>query len=201
MVQGPTLSTVQGSRLTLRPWHWCVIALIVLATIAIEWWMGRLAFGPDGRFGWFEGDIWSAAQSQRVADPYSITHIVHGFLFYGLLFLAAPKQPITVRLLAALALEAIWEILENSPIIIDRYRAVTIAQGYVGDSILNSVADILMAGIGFVLAWRLRVMVSLGLVVLAEVFMVLVYRDNLTLNILMLLWPIDGIREWQMGGR
>lgn len=181
--------------------HWIVIALIVLATVAIEWWMGRLPFGPDGRFGWFEGDIWSAAQSQRVADPYSITHIVHGFLFYGLLFLVARRQPITTRLMAALALEAVWEILENSPIIIDRYRAVTIAQGYIGDSILNSVADIVMAGIGFLLAWRLRVMVSVGLVLLAEVFMLLVYRDNLALNILMLIWPVDGIREWQMAGR
>jgi len=181
--------------------HWIFIALIVLATIAIEWWMGRLPFGPDGRFGWFEGDIWSAAQSQRVADPYSITHIVHGFLFYGLLFLVARRQPLTLRLLAAVTLEAIWELLENSPIIIDRYRAVTIAQGYVGDSILNSVADIVMAGIGFVLAWRLRVMVSVALVVLAEVLMVVFYRDNLTLNVVMLAWPIDAIREWQMAGR
>lgn len=181
--------------------HWIYIAGIVLATIVIEWWMGRLPFGPDGRFGWFEGDIWSAAQSQRVADPYSVTHIVHGFLFYGLLFLAARRQPITVRLLAAITLEAIWEILENSPIIIDRYRAVTIAQGYVGDSILNSVADIVMAGVGFVLARRLPVRASLALVVLAEVLMLVFYRDNLTLNIVMLAWPIDAIREWQMAGR
>ncbi len=200
MVHGPSRSTVQGSLRLARP-HWLFIAGIVFGTIAIEWWMGRLPFGPDGRFGWFEGDIWSAAQSQRVADPYSVTHIVHGFLFYGLLCLVARQQPITVRLVAALALEAIWEILENSPIIIDRYRAVTIAQGYVGDSILNSVADIVMAGIGFLMAWRLRVAVSLALVVLAEVLMLLVYRDNLTLNIVMLVWPLDAIREWQMAGR
>jgi Protein of unknown function (DUF2585) len=181
--------------------HWLLIALIVLATITIEWWMGRLPFGPDGRFGWFEGDIWSAAQSQRVADPYSVTHLAHGFLFYGLLFLVARRQPVTIRLMAAITLEAIWEILENSPIVIDRYRAVTIAQGYVGDSILNSVSDVLMAAIGFLMAWRLRVAVSLALVVVAEILMVYFYRDNLTLNIVMLLWPIDAIREWQMAGR
>jgi hypothetical protein len=181
--------------------HWTVIALVVLATIAIEWWMGRLPFGPDGRFGWFEGDIWSAAQSQRVADPYSVTHLVHGFLFYGLLFLVARRQPVTIRLLAAITLEAIWEILENSPIVIDRYRAVTIAQGYIGDSILNSVSDIVMAAVGFLMAWRLRVAVSPALVVLAELLMAYFYRDNLTLNIVMLLWPIDAIREWQMAGR
>jgi hypothetical protein len=181
--------------------HWVFIALIVLATVAIEWWMGRLPFGPDGRFGWFEGDIWSAAQSQRVADPYSVTHLAHGFLFYGLLFLVARRQPVTVRLLLAITLEAIWEILENSPIVIDRYRAVTIAQGYVGDSILNSVSDIVMAAVGFLMAWRLPVLVSLALVVVAEILMVYFYRDNLTLNIVMLLWPIDAIREWQMAGR
>jgi hypothetical protein len=192
---------VQGSRIRLERRHWVFIALIVLATVAIEWWMGRLPFGPDGRFGWFEGDIWSAAQSQRVADPYSVTHLAHGFLFYGLLFLVARRQPVTVRLLAAITLEAIWEILENSPIVIDRYRAVTIAQGYVGDSILNSVSDIAMAGIGFLMAWRLPVMVSLALVVVAEILMVYFYRDNLTLNIVMLLWPMDAIREWQMAGR
>lgn len=192
---------VQGSRMKLQRRHWIFIALIVLATITIEWWMGRLPFGPDGRFGWFEGDIWSAAQSQRVADPYSVTHIAHGFLFYGLLFLAARRQPMTTRLLAAITLEAIWEILENSPIVIDRYRAVTIAQGYIGDSILNSVSDIVMAGIGFLMAWRLPVLVSLALVVVAETLMVYFFRDNLTLNIVMLLWPIDAIREWQMAGR
>ncbi len=187
--------------MTLTRRHWGLIALIVMATIAIEWWMGRLPFGPDGRFGWFEGDIWSAAQSQRVADPYSVTHLAHGFLFYGLLFLVARRQPMTTRLLAAITLEAIWEILENSPIVIDRYRAVTIAQGYIGDSILNSVSDIVMAGIGFLMAWRLPVLVSLALVVVAEILMVYFYRDNLTLNIVMLLWPIDAIREWQMAGR
>jgi hypothetical protein len=187
--------------MTLTRRHWILIVVIVLATITIEWWMGRLPFGPDGRFGWFEGDIWSAAQSQRVADPYSVTHLAHGFLFYGLLFLAARRQPVTMRLMAAITLEAIWEILENSPIVIDRYRAVTIAQGYIGDSILNSVSDILMAAIGFLMAWRLRVAVSLALVVVAEFLMVYFYRDNLTLNIVMLLWPIDAIREWQMAGR
>lgn len=181
--------------------HWLAIAAVVLAAIAIEWWMGRLPLGPDGTFGWVEADIWSAHQSQRVLDPYTVSHIVHSFLFYGLLHLFARRQPMSARFVMAVALEAAWEVLENSPIVIDRYRAVTIAQGYIGDSILNSISDIIMAGLGFLMAWRMRVLVSLAAVAAAELLMLLLIRDNLTLNIVMLVWPLDGIREWQMAGR
>ncbi len=186
-------------RLTGRHWIW-ILALVVAAAVA-EWWMGRLPLGPDGTFGWWEPDIWSAHQSQRVLDPYSVSHIVHGFLFYALLTLAAGRAPVTTRLVLAVALEAAWEVLENSPIIIDRYRAVTIAQGYVGDSILNSICDIVMCALGFLAAWRLRVWWSIAFVLASELLMLLLIRDNLTLNIIMLVWPIDGIREWQSAGR
>jgi len=131
-------------------------------------------------------------------DPYTVSHIVHGFLFYALLTRVARRQSVSTRLVLAVALEAAWEVLENSPLIIDRYRAVTIAQGYVGDSILNSASDIVMAGLGFVLASRLRVVVSVSAVIAAELLMLVLIRDNLTLNIVMLVWPIDAIREWQM---
>jgi hypothetical protein len=176
------------------------IAGIVIGVALIEAWMGRLPLGPDGRFGWLETDIWSSEQSQRVLDPYSASHLVHGFLFYGLLRLVAPRMSIGARLAAAIALEGGWEILENSPLIINRYRAVTIAQGYVGDSILNSVSDVAMAATGFLLAWRLPVKVSVLLIVATELIMLAVYRDNLTLNILMLAVPIESIRRWQMEG-
>src|SRR5262245_42171101 len=106
------------------------ILLIVVAilglTVAAELWMGRLFFGPDGRFGWWEGDIWSAEQSQRLVDAYSVSHIVHGLLFYVLLWLVARRVPVQYRFVTAVAVEAGWEILENSPLIINRYRAVTI---------------------------------------------------------------------------
>ena len=173
---------------------------VVVAAVAVEIWMGRLPFGPDGRFGWIETDIWSSSQSQRVFDPYTFSHIVHGFLFYGLLWLVARRSPIATRLLGAIALEAAWEILENSPLIIDRYRAVTIAQGYVGDSILNSVSDIAMAALGFLLAWRLRLWASVAFIVVTELIMLVLIRDNLTLNIVMLAFPIDAIRVWQSAG-
>lgn len=176
------------------------VLAIVVVTVAVEAWMGRLLFGPDGRFGWLETDIWSSNQSQRVFDPYTFSHILHGVLFYALLWLVAKRSSISTRFLGAVMLEGVWEILENSPIIIDRYRAVTIAQGYIGDSILNSVSDIIMAGIGFVIAWRLSVIQSLVFVVFTELVMLFLIRDNLTLNIIMLVWPLDSIREWQSVG-
>lgn len=177
-----------------------VILAVILATAAIEAWMGRLPLGPDGRFGWLETDIWSSEQSQRVLDPYSLSHILHGFLFYGLLWLVARRQPVSTRFVAAVVLEGAWEILENSPFIIDRYRAVTISQGYVGDSILNSISDIAMAAGGFLLASRFRLSASIAFIVATELLMVLLIRDNLTLNIVMLVFPIEAIRVWQMQG-
>jgi len=163
--------------------------------------MGRSWLGPDGRFGFWEGDVWSAEQSQRLADPYTFTHVVHGFAFYALLWLAARSAPVRRRFLAAVAVEAAWEILENSPIVIERYRAVTIALGYVGDSVLNSMSDVAAMAIGFGLAWRLRPRLSVALVVAVELILLLSVRDNLTLNVLMLIHPVEAIKAWQSAGR
>jgi hypothetical protein len=177
------------------------LVAIAFATAAFELWMGRSPFGPDGRFGWWEGDIWSSQMSQRFADPYVFSHLAHGFLFYGLLRLTARGVEVRWRFVLAVLLEAAWEVLENSPIIINRYRAVTISLGYVGDSVLNSMSDLLMAGLGFLAAWRLPVKASVAIVLAMELGAALVVRDNLTLNIIMLVFPLDAIREWQMGGR
>jgi hypothetical protein len=175
------------------------IAISALAAI-VELSMGRSWFGPDGRFAFWEGNIWSSEQSQRFADPYSLTHVVHGFLFYAFLALVARRLPVRWRLVAAVALEAGWEVLENSPVIIDRYRAVTIALGYVGDSVVNSLSDILMMTFGLLLAWRLKVWASIATVVAVEMGLLLWVRDNLTLNILMLVHPIQAVRTWQSAG-
>src|SRR5580692_4293001 len=113
-------------------------AAIIIITGSLELHMGRSLLGPDGKFGWWEGDIWSGENSQRFADPYSFSHLVHGILFFALLSLAARKMPLRYRFLIALLMEAGWEILENSPLIINRYRSVTISLGYAGDSVLNS---------------------------------------------------------------
>jgi hypothetical protein len=177
------------------------VLAIPLVVAAVELQMGRLPLGPDGRFGWWEGSIWSREQSQRVADPYTFSHTIHGMAFYALLWLVARRAPVGKRFLGALVLEGAWEILENSPIIIDRYREATIALGYVGDSVLNSVSDIGFAALGFVFAWRARVRLTVLAIVIMELGTLLLMRDNLALNIIMLIQPIDAIKAWQLAGR
>jgi hypothetical protein len=174
---------------------------VLALTAAVEWRMGRTPFGPDGRFGWWDGDIWSRENSQRVADAYSISHIVHGILFFAALWLLARRTPVRYRFMLALLVEAGWEVLENSPLIIDRYRAATIAVGYVGDSILNSCCDVVMMSLGFLFASRVRVAWSVAAVVALELGCLVWVRDNLTLNVIMLVHPIDAIRAWQAAGR
>lgn len=138
-------------------------------------------------------------QSQMLADWYSPSHMIHGFLFYGLLHLVWRKGSTGAKLGVATLIESAWEIAENTKMMIDRYREATIALGYSGDSVLNSASDIVMMGLGFALARRLPVWVSMTVVVVLELIPLLVIRDNLTLNVVMLLAPSDAIRTWQAG--
>lgn len=187
----------------IQQYRWIIAGAIAIcvATAVINLSMGRLPFGPDGRVGLWEGDIWSSEQSQRIADPYTFSHTIHGMLFYAFLWLVARKLPVRQRFLAALLLEASWEVLENSPIIINRYREVTISLGYVGDSVLNSVSDICFAGLGFLFAWRARLWVTIAVILTMEVGTAIWVRDNLTLNIIMLVHPIEAIKTWQSAGQ
>jgi len=175
-------------------------AAVIAGTALIEWSMGRLPLGPDGRFGFWEGDIWSGECSQRLADAYSFSHIGHGLLFFAFFWLVARRTPLAYRYLAAVLVEAGWELLENSPIIINRYREATIALGYNGDSILNSTSDLLMMSLGFLFAWRMPVWASVLLLLAMEIGCALVIRDNLTLNVIMLIHPIEAIKVWQAAG-
>jgi Protein of unknown function (DUF2585) len=186
-----------------RDHRWLIVAcLAVLAlTATIEHRLGRSLLGPDHRFGWWDGNIWSSENSQRVADAYSFSHIVHGILFFALLWWVARRWSLSRRFLIALLLEAGWEILENSPLIIDRYREATIALGYVGDSVLNSCSDIIMMALGFLFAWRMRIWVSVAAVLAMEILCLLWVRDNLTLNVIMLIHPIEAIKAWQSAGQ
>ena len=192
----------QPSTLHFSRRHWYLIAAgAVFPLLAlIEWAFGRSPLGPDGTFGFWTSNIWGPACSQRIADPYAFSHIIHGMAFYGLLWLVARRLPLSARYLIAVLLEAGWELLENSPLIINRYREATMALGYAGDSILNSVSDLVMMSLGFFLAWRLPVWVTVTAVIVMEIGCALWIRDNLTLNIIMLIHPIEAIKAWQMAG-
>ncbi len=176
-------------------------AIIICSLVAIvELSTGRSPLGPDGKFGWWDGNIWGSENSQRVADAYSFSHIIHGILFYAFLWLVARKLPMKYRFVIALIMEAGWELLENSPFIINRYREATIAQGYIGDSVLNSVCDVLMVVIGFLIARFYKVWVSIALIIIMELGCLFWIRDNLTLNVVMLVHPVESIRDWQSEG-
>ena len=170
------------------------------AVAAIECFSGRSLLGPDGHFGWWDGDVWSSENSQRVADAYSFSHIIHGMLFYGALWLVARRLPVKYRFLLALLLEGGWELLENSPLIINRYREATIALGYVGDSVLNSVCDVGMMALGFLAARFTRVWAIVATIIVLELGCLWWVRDNLTLNVLMLVHPVQSVKVWQSEG-
>ena len=166
----------------------CVVILIMLA-------MSRPPICTCGTVE-FWGEV-GPKQSQMLADWYSPSHMVHGFLFYAALTLLWRKSPIEQRFMIALLIEAAWEIAENTPMVIDRYREATIALGYSGDSILNSTSDIVMMATGFLFARKLPVWASVLVVVALELVPLFVIRDNLTLNVIMLLAPSDAILNWQ----
>ena len=169
--------------------------LIILAALAILLAMGRPAICACG-----EIDLWGpggAKQSQMLADWYSPSHIVHGFLFYAALHFAARSWSVERRFLVAIAVEAAWEIIENTPAVIDRYREATIALGYSGDSILNNLSDIGMMALGFLAARKVPVWASVLIVAALELVPLLGIRDNLVLNVWMLLAPNDSILAWQ----
>jgi hypothetical protein len=173
--------------------------IIVVGAAAVLLAMGRPAICTCGMVALWEPSADSARTSQMLADWYSPSHLIHGLLFYWLLWLAVRRWPVERRFLVALAIEVSWELIENTPLIINRYREATMALGYTGDSVINSLSDIAMMALGFLLARRLPIWASMMLAVVLELAALVVIRDNLTLNIIMLLAPSDTIRAWQAG--
>lgn len=164
----------------------------------IEYLMGRKIWGSAGNAGIWSNDINSPTNSQFIADAYSFSHFNHGLLFYGLLFKVAKKLPVPVRALIAIVIEAGWEILENSDWTIERYRTQTISLNYFGDSIVNSMCDILCMLLGFMVAARVPWKYSVAIVVAIEIVMLLTIRDSLLINIIMLISPVEAIKTWQL---
>jgi hypothetical protein len=175
-----------------------ILVVILMSFLLLN--QGRVWFSNSGLFYLWEGDIWSSESSQQFLDPYSFSHMLHGVIFFGLLYLIAPKLNWLWRFTISTALEASWEILENSQMVINRYREETAALGYEGDSIINSIGDLFSCGIGFIIAYYLGLKKSIILFILVELYMIIVLRDSFLLNVIMLLCPIEGIKEWQLGG-
>jgi hypothetical protein len=172
----------------------------VLLAMAIQLrFQGRLWRCACGYIVAWSGNVNSSENSQQLFDPYSFTHVIHGFMFMGAVHLLWPRLSEVWKVVAALSLEAVWELIENTQFVINRYRSETISLGYVGDSILNSFGDILACALGAVVAWRLGVKKTLVLAVLIEAALLITIRDSLLVNIIMLLYPLDAIRQWQAG--
>lgn len=184
----------------LSSWIYFVIAgsIIILSALILNFY-GRDWFCRCNYVKLWDGVLNGLYDAQHFSDYYTFSHIIHGFAFFGILWLIARRLPLGLRFILAVMLEEAWELFENSNFMIQRYRDTTMANAYRGDSILNSTSDALFMSLGFLLAWKLPLWASIILIIAMEVVVGFLIRDNLTLNIIMLLYPIQAIKKWQMG--
>ncbi len=173
--------------------------LIVIAAVVILQIQGRVWWCQAGDLAPWSWNIWSTHNSQHIIDPYSFTHVLHGVLEFWLIGLVFRRMPIVWRLALAVFIESSWEVAENSAAVIERYRSATISLDYFGDSIINSIADIACCSMGFLIAYKLRFWRSFALFVVTEILLIIFIRDSLIINIIMLLFPVEAIKPWQMG--
>lgn len=176
-----------------------VAAVLVVAQALILYFLGQPAICTCGYIKMWEGVILSIGNSQHLSDWYTFSHIIHGFVFYAVLTFFFPRMPVLWRLVLALGLEVGWEVMENTPWVINQYREQALAQGYMGDSILNSVSDTLAMFVGFLLAWRLPVWLTVAFAIGLELFVGYAVHDNLALNVLNFIHQFDFVVRWQSG--
>jgi hypothetical protein len=177
--------------------HIAIVAALIALQAAALFALGKPTICPCGYISLWYGNPAGPETSQQLTDWYSVTHVTHGLVFYLGLGLLMPRWSVGARLVAAMALEVGWEVLENTPMIIERYRRGGLAQGYFGDSIVNSVVDTLATALGFVMAWRFPVKVTVALALAIEVLLGYAIRDNLTLNVVQLIAPSETLTRWQ----
>ncbi len=183
-----------------RLWPWLAILAVTIATAIQLGRQGRMWFCTCGRILLWTSEAWSENTSQHLLDPYSFTHMLHGFVFCGLLaWGAAARLSWPWRLGFAVVAEALWEIFENTEFVVNRYRENTMALGYQGDTVFNSLGDILACALGFLLARQLGWRRAIAVFVLTEIVLLILIRDSLLLSVLMLIYPVDALKNWQAG--
>ena len=183
------------------PWAIAIALLIIALAAGVLLWMGRIPMCKCGYIKLWHGNRADLQTSQHLTDWYTYSHVLHGIIFYWLLTVVSRGYlSVGARLVIAAMIEGAWEIFENTPFVINRYRSQTLSRDYFGDSVINSVADMLAMVVGFMLAARLPAWITVFLVIAVELVLLWLIRDNLALNILMLLYPIEAIKQWQLAG-
>ena len=194
-----SIQSIHSKSMSTVAYALAAMALLIVLQVIVLRCQGRVWWCACQGWAIWVGDTWSSHNSQHVLDPYTFSHIMHGVIFCGAIWLVMRKISVVWAFVISSGMEVFWEILENSTFIINRYREGTASVGYLGDSIVNSVSDVACCATGFIIARYLGLRLSIILFAVTEIVMAIIYRDNLTLNVLMLVCPIDAVKQWQMG--